>query len=142
MARGIRHYAMSQDSKSIIVTIPLPSNAEATVVKTKGSERTPSHDVVILSDAGWIEPTGLVWNGYPIRARLSLSCDLTDARKVKGTERSFEAVMRERGGSEEAAGIAERVEARVQAERAKTDAKADIGKATATATNGHAAAAR
>jgi hypothetical protein len=100
---GARKYAFSADGKSILVEASVPTTkADAGMKsyaqkdpKTKALTGVTKH-ISVLTDSGWSEDTGLRWNGYPVRARFSLSVDLDGARTRKPDEMSVEEYERKR----------------------------------------------
>lgn len=87
MATGARKYTLAADGKTLLVEASIPlTKAEAGMreyeAKT-GKRKGDIRHISVLNDAGWSEDTGLRWNGYPIRAKVSFTVDLDGARVTR-----------------------------------------------------------
>jgi hypothetical protein len=87
MATGRRNYTVDATNTNVTITATLPALKDAMgreYTDKKGQKRR----IVILNDAGWSEDTGLSWDGYPVRARVSLTISL-DGPRTKNAAGAF-----------------------------------------------------
>jgi hypothetical protein len=98
MATGTRKYAFSEDKSAIIVEASVPVELKDALTRSyvakSGKREGETRNLVILTDAGWSEQTGLHWHGYPVTAKVSFTVDLDGARIKAGSVSAEEFLKR------------------------------------------------